>query len=449
MLSLRHRALLGSLASGLISVAVGVVTLNAYVDSRVQDRFDATLRDRHTQLVVALSAATDDPEGLRGLIFDPAYGVPYSGRYWQVTSSDGQVYTSASLFDQTLEEPTQPDEGSVVWETVGPEEEGVRGVYQRIAFEDGTEWGVSVVESLTELMNERADTRQSLLLVFSLVGVIGLAGSVLLISTVLWPLRKLRQDVARRWDEDEELKPADYPEEVAPLVNDINELLHRNRDIVMGARRQAADLAHALKTPSAILRNELEVLSNTGTGTAMAVEALDRIDAQLSRSLARMRSANSAELTHARTDLSNSVDRFARLFSTMAEREGKLLHCRNASDLWVRMDTQDIEEVIGNLLDNALKWSRHDVQITAAKVPDGIMILVEDDGPGIPEQSQREALRSGGRLDTSKPGTGLGLAIAVDLLKAYGADLALERSEAWGGLAVKVLIPSQIERKAA
>lgn len=449
MLSLRHRALLGSLASGLISVAVGVLTLNAYVDSRVQDRFEANLRDRHTQVVVALSLATQDPERLRDLIFDPAYSTPYSGRYWQVTGSDGQLYTSASLFDQTVEEPTSTESGTVVWDTVGPEAEGIRGVYQRIAYEDGTEWGVSVAESLTELMHERNDTRQSLLLVFSLVGIIGLAGSILLISTVLWPLRKLRQDVAKRWDEDEELTPSDYPEEVAPLVSDINDLLHRNRDIVMGARRQAADLAHALKTPSAILRNELETLSQTGTQTAMAVEALDRIDAQLGRSLARMRAANSAELTHSRTDLAKSIDRFARLFSSMAEREGKSLHCKNAQDLWVRMDAQDIEEVIGNLLDNALKWSRHVVHITVASAQNGVTILVEDDGPGIPEQSQREALRSGGRLDTSKPGTGLGLAIAVDLLKAYGAHLSLERSEHFGGLAVRVLIPGQLERKAA
>lgn len=449
MLSLRHRALLGSLASGLVSVAVGVLTLYSYVDSKVQDRFDATLLDRHTQLVVALSVAKDDPGQLRNLIFDPAYGTPYSGRYWQVTSSDGQVYTSASLFDKMFEEPLESGSETVLWDTVGPETEGIRGAYQRITYEDGTAWGVSVAESLTELLNERTDMRDSLLLVFSLVGVIGLAGSVLFMSVVLWPLNKLRRDVAKRWDDDEELTPQDYPEEVAPLVSDINELLHRNRDIVTGARRQAADLAHALKTPSAILRNELVTLSEAGTSTEMAVEALDRVDAQLGHSLARMRAANSAELTHSRTDLSNSVDRFARLFSTMAARDGKSLHCTNEPDLWVRMDAQDIEEVMGNLLDNALKWSTQCVHISASKARDGVMIVVEDDGPGIAEESQREALRSGGRLDTSKPGTGLGLSIAVDLLKAYGAELFLDRSKQHGGLAVTVLIPAQFDRKAA
>jgi signal transduction histidine kinase len=261
-------------------------------------------------------------------------------------------------------------------------------------------------------------------------------------STVLLPLRKLRRDVARRWDQDEALTPQEYPEEVAPLVSDINELLNRNRNIVSGARRQAADLAHALKTPSAILRNELVSLAAASADTRSAVEALDRIDAQLGRSLARMRASNSAELTHSRTDIHNSVERFARLFSNMAERAGKSCRAISAQGLWVRMDSQDIEEVMGNLLDNALKFSRSRIELTARQGKNGITILIEDDGPGIPEQDQRMALKSGGRLDTSKPGTGLGLAIAGDLLKAYGAKLELERSERLGGLAAKVMIPA-------
>jgi signal transduction histidine kinase len=291
-------------------------------------------------------------------------------------------------------------------------------------------------------MRARQDTQRNLLLVFSLVGLIGLAGSALIITTVLRPLRKLRADVATRWDKDEKLIPEDYPEEVSPLVCDINDLLHKNRQIVDGARRQAADLAHALKTPSAILRNELQALSDAGVGAHAAVEALDRIDAQLGRSLARMRAANTAELTHSRTDLSNSIDRFSRLFSSMAERDGKLLLADKTDNLWVRMDTQDIEEILGNLLDNALKWSTKTVRMTAARGREGIIISIEDDGPGIPEQSHREALRSGGRLDTSKTGTGLGLAIAIDLLKAYGADLVLDKSRELGGLAARVFLPA-------
>ena len=444
MLSLRYRALLAGLVSGAVSVAAGTVALYSYFDAKVLERFDRTLQDRHTQLVVALSVTTQDPDALRNLIFDPTYGTPYSGRYWQVIDSHGAVYTSASLFDQTVAEPEVSGTGMTVWNTDGPENDAIRSAYQKITYEDGTTWGVSVAESRSELIQEGRETRRNLLLAFALVALIGIAGSIALTSAVIGPLRKLRYDVARRWDQGEELTPDDYPEEVSPLVGDINELLHRNRDIVSGSRRLAADLAHALKTPTAILRNELATLAEDQVATENAQEALNKIDAQIGRSLARMRAANTAELTNSRTDLSNSIDRLTRIFFAMAEREGKSLEMNSATDIWVRMDAQDIEEVMGNLLDNALKWSRKKIRLTVARVRDGIELRIEDDGPGIPESDRREALRSGGRLDTSTPGTGLGLAIAVDLLKAYGANLTIENSMALGGLGVRVLIPSKI-----
>ncbi len=438
MLSLRQRALLGGIASGALSVGVGTLMVFSYINTRVLEQFDATLQDRHTQVVVGLSATTDDPETLRQLVFDPAYSTPYSGRYWQVTDSTGSIYTSASLFDETIAEPPRGNDETIIWNTSGPDSEAIRSVYQKITFEDGTEWGVTVAESRSKLINERSAAQRYLLPVFGLVGLIGVASSLLLMSAIVGPLRKLRADVAHRWDRGDELTPEDYPEEVSPLVEDLNKLLHRNREIVSGSRKQAADLAHALKTPTAILRNELAELANAGAQTEPAEEALTRIDAQLSRSLARMRASNTGELTHSRTDLSNSVERLSRLFSVMAEREGKTLVSNCEPGLQVRMDPQDIEEVIGNLLDNALKWSRTTFQITARRTDSGIELRVEDDGPGIPEEARLEVLRSGGRLDTSVKGTGLGLPISVDLLAAYGGTLELGTSKRLGGLACEV-----------
>lgn len=440
MLSLRQRALLGGLATGALSVGVGTLVVFSYINTRVREQFDETLRDRHTQLIVGLSATTDDPEALRDLMFDPAYGTPYSGRYWQVTDGNGATFTSASLFDETISEPVREREEVIVWNTTGPDNEAVRSVYQKITFEDGSEWGITVAESRLELISERRAAQNNLLPVFGLVGLIGVAGSLLLMSAIVGPLRKLRVDVAHRWDKGDDLKPEDYPEEVSPLVEDLNQLLHRNREIVSGSRRQAADLAHALKTPTAILRNELANLSNLGADTEPADDALNRIDAQLKRSLARMRASNTAELTQSRTDLSNSIARLSRLFSVMAEREGKSLKIDCEADLHVRMDTQDIEEVIGNILDNAVKWARTSAYIAARSTEDGIEIRIDDDGPGIPEDAREVVLRSGGRLDTSVSGTGLGLAISVDLLNSYGCKLKLDTSESLGGLACRILI---------
>jgi signal transduction histidine kinase len=130
----------------------------------------------------------------------------------------------------------------------------------------------------------------------------------------------------------------------------------------------------------------------------------------------------------------------------MAKRDGKRLSAVCEPDLGIRVDAQDIEEVLGNLLDNALKWCRENITLTVRQMPEGIMVTIEDDGPGIAEKDRREAVQSGGRLDTSKPGTGLGLAIAVDLLQVYDASLALEQSRSLGGLSVRILLPAGLVR---
>jgi signal transduction histidine kinase len=446
MLSLRKRAWINGGLSALVAVTVGTVLLYSFLNQRVLERFDGSLTERHTQIVVALSNVRDDPGRLGELLFDPAYQTPFSGRYWQVVGPDSQIYTSASLFDATLPGPKDKSNRLTLLDSEGPEVEQVRIAHQVIKLEDGSEWSVTVAESRSGLIAERAETRRSLALAFALVAALGLSGVLLQTAAVVRPLDKLRNDVAQRWVRDEQLNETDYPEEVAPLVGDINSLLQRNRDMVSRSRRQAADLAHALKTPSAILRNELIALSENSHDMDKAIDALDRVDAQLNRSLARIRMSNTGETTFARTDLSNSVDRFSRLFGAMAKRDGKQVLTVCEPDLSIRIDAQDIEEVLGNLLDNALKWCSHAIALTARRLPDGIELIIEDDGPGIPEKDRSEAVRSGGRLDTSKPGTGLGLAIAIDLLHAYDATLVLEESPTLGGLAARVLLPGRLVR---
>ncbi len=446
MLSLRSRAWISGGLSALVAVTIGTLLLYSFLDQRVLERFDRTLSERHTQIVVALSNVPDDPGQLAELIFDPVYQTPFSGRYWQVTGPDGQTYTSASLFEATLPDLIDISDTLTVADSVGLETEQLRIARQLITLEDGSTWTVAVAEGRAGLIADRAEMRRSLLAAFGLVALIGVVTVLLQTAAIVRPLDTLRKDVAARWDRDEELVETDYPEEVAPLVGDINTLMQRNRDIISRSRRQAADLAHALKTPSAILRNELQSLSEKSHDMDRALDALDRVDAQLGRSLARVRMANSGETTFARTDLSNSVNRLSRLFSAMASRDGKHLTTVCDPDLGIRVDAQDIEEVLGNLLDNALKWCRQNIAFTARQVAQGIEVIIEDDGPGIAEKDRPEAVQSGARLDTSKPGTGLGLAIAIDLLEVYDATLALEQSRTLGGLAVRILLPARLTR---
>jgi signal transduction histidine kinase len=444
MQSLRKRAWISGGLSALAAVAIGTYLLYSFLGQKALERFDQTLIARHTQIVAALSIYSNEPDQLSALVFDPAYDTPSSGRYWQLIGPDQEIYTSASLLEATLRVPDAGSSKMDLYDAEGPDAEQYRIAHQLITLEDGRVWSIAVAEDLAELIADKTETRRSLVLAFALVAAVGLFGTVLQTAVLLRPFDKLRQDVAHRWERDEFLNSAEYPEEVAPLVSDINTLLQRNRDMVKVSRGRAADLAHALKTPSAILRNELTVIAEENQVVDKALAALDRLDAQLARSLARIRLSNSGETTFARTDLSAVVMRFSRLFGKLAERDGKQIRTVCEPNLIIRIDAQDFEEVLGNILDNALKWCRSQISITAHRLSDGIELVVEDDGPGIAAKDRTTALRAGSRLDTSKSGSGLGLAISTDLLKVYDSSLDLGDSALLGGLAVRILIPQRL-----
>ena len=443
MRSLRRRAIFGGILWAGVAIGLGGVALFYFFDGLTQRRFDDELSDRYLQVVAALGNSAGDGALLDGYLSDPLYQRPYSGRYWQVTGPDGASLVSRSLFDLLLPAPDAAATGPATWTVTGPDGP-MRGVSGVVQLDEGANWTVSVAESLSDLSAERAQIRHSLLTTFALIGLLGIAATVLQTSVVLGPLNRLRQEVARRWDRGEALDPADYPEEVAPLVTDIRTLLDRNREMVERGRRQAADLAHALKTPTAILRNELDTLAGSGVDVTEAQVALTRVDAQLMRSLARIRAASASADGLVQTDLLNSANRMARLFRTGANGAARQFEMDVPPEIRIRMDQQDLEEILGNTVENAFKWSKLSVRLTARQTPEGVEMWIEDDGPGIPEDSRREALRSGGRLDMSMPGTGLGLAIVSDLVAAYGGTLDLERSELFGGLCVRILIPAQI-----
>ena len=442
MRSLRQRAIVGGLIWAAIIVAIGGVALFYFFDALTLRRFDALLFDRYLQVVAALGNSGGELDQIETFLTDPAYSRPYSGRYWQLSDAEGNIAVSRSLFDALLTAPENATPDPKFWNGNGPESP-VRGIVSMIGLEDGSTWVVTVADSLQALATDRQQIRQSLLTTFALIGALGVVGAVLQTSAVVRPLNRLREDVSHRWDSGGALNPRDYPDEVSPLVTDINTLLDRNREIVERGRRQAADLAHALKTPSAILRNELEALESANVDTEQARHALDRVDAQLTRSLARIRAANTGATTRSMTSLARSVDRMMRLFRSMPEVREKSISTDVPDDLHIPMDAQDLEESLGNILENAVNWSKSAIRVTAGETEEGMWLMVEDDGPGIPEQDRREALRSGGRLDSSAPGTGLGLAIAADLAQAYGGDIALDTSARLGGLSVRIFVPKR------
>jgi signal transduction histidine kinase len=308
-----------------------------------------------------------------------------------------------------------------------------------VTSDDGTSWTITVAASLRQLAAERTEIQRNVSLAFGFVGALGVACAALLTTMLVAPLRKLRNDVMHRWDTGKELVPEDYPLEVVPLVSDINELIQRNRNIHDRGRRQAADLAHALKTPSAALRNELVALSRKHADTSALFEALDRIDSQINRSLARMRAASAAEAVHLRADVHEAASRLERLFRKTPGARDKTFNV-DLVEGHVSVDPHDLEEMLGNLLENAFKWCDTTVSLTVTKSDQTIDFIVSDDGPGIEKEMRERVLEEGARLDTSVPGTGIGLAIVKDLTEAYGGTFKLD-SSSLGGLKCSLSLP--------
>ncbi|SFR34963.1 Signal transduction histidine kinase [Yoonia tamlensis] len=442
MRSLRSRAVFGGAIWAVLSILVGLFGLGSFLDGVTLARFDEILRDRHTQVVITVANTHGNPDLIARSIVDPAYVRPFSGNYFQIENDDIEPIVSQSLVDQLLPPLTETSAQPAFAEFIGPAGGPVRGIHQTVSFDDGSVWHIRVASSLDRLDADRKELRDKILVALVFICVVGVFGAVLQVSAILRPINNLRKDLLSRWDGEKKFEASAYPKEVAPLVNDINELMDRNREIIGRSRRQAADLAHAIKTPAAIVRNELEVLQEQGHDMHNSMDAIDRLDAMLKRSLARMRADGAVANRHMFTDLDVSLARMSKAFSVMAAQQEKALTTDIVPGMRARIDQADFEEIMGNLLDNGLKWSKHKFQLSAGLNGAGeIVVSIEDDGPGIAKADRDLATRSGQRLDTSQPGTGLGLAIADDLAQAYAGQVTLGCSRMLGGLHVRVRLP--------
>ena len=234
----------------------------------------------------------------------------------------------------------------------------------------------------------------------------------------------------------------EFPPEIEPLVRETNALIDNNRKIVERYRTQVGNLAHSLKTPLAVITNEGRSASG-GRGTMIVGQAA-AMKRQIDHTLQRARIAAQRDTVIYRTGLSGPMARMVRVLGKLNPDKTFALDLP-ASDPVFAGEKEDLEEIVGNLLENAAKWARGNVAVTVAEIGEGhdsptVSIAIEDDGPGIPADRAADAIKRGGRLDESRPGTGLGLAIVVDLAAEYGGSLNLEQSRL-GGLRAVVHLP--------
>lgn len=434
--SLRRRLLLAGSAGVLLAAIAAALLLGAAFERAALRGLDRRLSDDLDALVALAEAGPDGRVRLRREPAEERYDRVFSGWYWAM-QADAATRSSRSAWDATEMEGvlTRAQAQRGYLEAPGPRGQALRVALQRIRLPGASAPAVfAVAGDLAQVRDEARDFRW-----FAALSVASIALGLLAIIGFqvgfgLRPLRRIATTLERiRRGESTRFETASLPAEVAPLATQVNELLDEHQRRIERARRGAADLAHALKTPLAALALESE--AGQGEFAQRVAHEVQRMRAAVERRLVGALEADPLQRVAIRPVLDSLLALMRRVHADRAV----ALH-GDAGDAVFPVSRDDLEEMLGNLLDNACKWASSRVEVRVATDATGVGIVVEDDGPGLtPEQAAR-ALQRGVRLDEREPGTGLGLAIVDDIARSYGGSLQLARAEL-GGLRATLRFP--------
>lgn len=439
----------GSLARRMIAIATiwisvlllgGGFALDRVLTGAITRNFDSSLE---YVLIAMIRSSEIGPDGEVRLIDplgDQRFLEPYSGLYWQISGGSQEPYRSRSLWERTLRPPVPHIDNALhIYDSAQFPEEQLR-VLERNVILPGSKvnWRFQIAQSREALDLQIRAVRATLIPSLALLGL----GLILLAALQtfygLWPLRHIRRAIAAMRGGQHRRVVAPLPLEVQPMVDELNALLAHNEKQAEEARLHAGNLAHALKTP-------LTVLVNSATSdTSELAETVRREAATMQRQvdhhLARARAVGRRGAAQARANVRDSVDSVSRAVALLYPETR--LDASGDKLVVARVERQDLDELIGNLLENAAKYGGGSVFVTVQRDGGMAEILVEDDGPGISPVDRVRIFDRGVRLDSGKPGTGLGLAIVRDVAEIYGGSIALEESEDLGGLLVRLRLPA-------
>jgi signal transduction histidine kinase len=449
--SLRVRLLATTLVWIAATIALAGWGLSSLFRDHVRAQFEAELVTHLDQLTAQLAADAQGRVSLSMPLSDPRFNRPYGGLYWQIDhrgpAQPGQTDTgslrSRSLWDQVLAVPDDvPGDGELHrHQLAGPQDTRLGAVERTVRVED---MPLRLIVAADERLMQEPVARfnGALWLALGVLGA-GLAVAALLQVVVgLAPLRRLRLALTRVRAGTTRRLEGRFPTEVEPLVEEFNSVLAQNAEVVDRARTQAGNLAHALKTPLSVLAN---AVAGREDELARLVSAqTDIARKQVEYHLTRARAAAVVRVPGMQTPVGPAVDGLVRTMQRIyAERNLVLSVVPVDARLMFNGEEHDLQEMLGNLLDNACKWAASRVSI-AAEMRDGrIELRVEDDGPGIAPESRAAMFQRGVRADEQVPGTGLGLAIVDDLARLYGGDVALGGSPL-GGLSACLYLPGSV-----
>ncbi len=452
--SLSFRLFLSAaLWSAVSLVAAGIILVALYTQS-VERAFDARLSVYLKTLVGALAegvAGGEDPSGLLpdpGNLGEPRFVLPFSGWYWMVQRDRDRVVVagSASLAGDSLSVPNDADPAfgrATGGFLLGPRDERLRYLSRVITFPDGATYLVTVAGSIAETETDIRVFGRRVALTLAVFGLGLVLATFIQVRIGLKPLDRMRTALqAVRTGAATRLE-GHYPTEIEPLAQELNALIDANHTVIERARTHVGNLAHGLKTPLSVILNEAR--ASRGPFADLVIEQARRMEVQISHHLDRARIAGRRRPIGARTEVAPVVAGIARVLRRLQGSGGIAISVDVPEGLSFRGERQDLEEMVGNLMENGCKWARTRILVTARLVEEDrvsrIRIDIDDDGQGLSEAERRQAVLRGERLDESTPGSGLGLSIVTDVSALYRGQLELLASPL-GGLRARLVLPS-------
>lgn len=451
--SLARRLFLSATAvSVIVLLVIGVVLSTLYrnaVERSLDRRVNVYLRNIVAEVANNPRPPLPEPETLG----EPLFFIPASGWYWQIKRLGENEETKMSR--------SAPEEGLPTLESQnvklradglrlaylpGPDGQKLRAVERLLDLGDDGKFVITVSADAFEIDDEASDFNYALFLTFAFICAAFIVTVWFQVRYGLRPLSRISGSLAEIRSGRSERLEGQFPQEIAPLARELNALLESNREIVDRARTHVGNLAHALKTPLSVLMNEADRAQ--GPAPDKVREQLGIMRDQVTRHLERARIAARVAVVGSTIEVGPVIEMLARTMEKIHRERDIAIGTRLNFPVKFHGEQQDLEEMAGNLVDNACKWanSRVDIEVSFRSSPrmGGVSffrVQVDDDGPGLPAAEREEVLRRGKRLDENKPGTGLGLSIVLELAKLYGGSLELSSSPL-GGLRAELVLPA-------
>jgi signal transduction histidine kinase len=456
--SLATRLFFSATAWVVVILAITGVVLSSVYKDATERAFDRRLNLYLRTLIAEVATPDEPPDRQFQSLGEPLFELPLSGWYWQITRTDADkadkadVRASRSLWDKKL--PKLEDRridltaaGIRVAYVEGPEGQNLRMVERPVDLGADGKFLVSVAGDATEIFEETRSFDYYLGGTFAALGIVLLLTTIFQVRFGLAPLKRISESIADIRSGRAERLEGEFPVEIAPLARETNALIDANREIVERARTHVGNLAHAVKTPLSVIVNEAAA-HGSDPFAKKVLEQADVMRDQVAHHLERARIAARLTIVGTVTEVAPTIEALRRTMEKIHRGRGVIIDVEADPHARFRGERQDLEEMAGNLVDNACKWasSRVFIEVLVDRPPEPgapamLRIIVDDDGRGLSAAERAKVSRRGQRLDESKPGSGLGLSIVVDLAALYGGSLSLGNAPI-GGLRAELVLPA-------